>query len=34
MTVLATHKGLPMMARMAILSESERRDMLDEAGWA
>lgn len=34
MAVVATHKGLPMLARLAILSESERRDMLDEAGWA
>ena len=32
--VLAAHKGQPSLARMAILNESERRDMLDEVGWA
>jgi len=34
MAVLALHKRQPMLARMAILSEEERRAMLDEVGWA
>jgi hypothetical protein len=34
MAVLAAHKRQPMLARMAILNEEERRAMLDEVGWA
>ncbi len=33
MAVLALHKSMPMLARMAILSESERLDMLTEVSW-
>ena len=33
MAVLAHYKRQPMLARMAILSESERGDMLNEVGW-
>ena len=31
--VLAIGKDQPFLARMALLSESERGDMLDEVGW-
>jgi hypothetical protein len=30
---LSYGKGLPMLGRMAMLTEQERREMLDEAGW-
>ena len=32
--VLATRKRQPMLARLAMISESERSDMLEEVGWA
>jgi len=32
--VLAIGKAQPLLARMAMISEAERRDMLDEAGCA
>ena len=32
--VLAIHKRQPMLARMAILTEAARQEMLDEVGWA
>jgi hypothetical protein len=31
--VLSYSKHLPMLGRMAMLTEQERRQMLDEAGW-
>jgi len=31
--VLAIHKSQPILARMALLTEDERRAMLDEVGW-
>jgi hypothetical protein len=30
---LSYSKGLPMLGRMAMLTEQERRQMLDKAGW-
>jgi len=33
MAVLAAYKRQPMLARMALLSEAERVDMLEEVGW-
>lgn len=33
LAVVAVHKGQASLARMACLSESERKDMLDEVGW-
>ncbi|WP_426000050.1 hypothetical protein [Caulobacter sp. DWR1-3-2b1] len=33
LAVLALQKGQPMLARMAILTESERSEMLNEVGW-
>ena len=32
-SLLAVHKHLPQLARAAALSEDERRDLFDEAGW-
>jgi hypothetical protein len=31
---LSYGKGLPMLGRIAMLTEQERRQILDEAGWA
>ena len=33
MAVLALYKRQPMLVRLALLSESERGDMLEEVGW-
>ncbi|MBV8909002.1 MAG: hypothetical protein JOZ20_08385 [Sphingomonas sp.] len=32
--VIAIGKGQPLLARMALLSEKERGEMLEEVGWA
>ena len=34
MAVLAAHKGQPALSRLAMWSEAERQQMLDEIGWA
>ena len=34
LAVLAMKKGQPLLARIALLSESEREDILNEVGWA
>lgn len=34
LAVLSIHKGQPLLGRMALLSEENRKVILDEVGWA